>query len=279
MAQYQMYFDTLEGEIKYNVDVSDDEPIEDVLRDIMGDLVEKGHVLRGESIGDLKVIWGGREGKELDLSRSLPEQGVHPNDVLRILVEIYEGGSRSLRDIRIDKEWTLVQRLAQLNPDRLEALERGPSSSQEVFRVRLHSSPGIEGLEGSEMVIRNTHTFSFCYPRFYPEIPIECYIEEPLFHPNIKPETGFVCLWEQASSSFTVVQAIARAHAMLAFQMVNIHDVHVMNDAAAEWFRSKAEPECLVPLEWSDLIVHELVDGEFVWLEPGRQFASHPRLS
>jgi hypothetical protein len=66
---------------------------------------------------------------------------------------------------------------------------------------------------------------------------------------------------------------------MLAFQMVNIHDVHVMNDAAAEWFRSKAEPECLVPLEWSDLIVHELVDGEFVWLEPGRQFASHPRLS
>ena len=83
MAQYQMYFDTLEGERNYKVDIGDDEIIEQVLRDILGDLSERGHVIKGLSTGDLKVVWGGLQGRELDLSRTLPEQGVKPNDVLR----------------------------------------------------------------------------------------------------------------------------------------------------------------------------------------------------
>ena len=97
MPQYQVYFDTLEGEKRYDVDISEEESIEQVLRDVLVELSEKGHMMRGLSTGDLKVIWGGREGRELDLSRTLPEQGVRPNDVLRVLVEIYEGGGRTLR--------------------------------------------------------------------------------------------------------------------------------------------------------------------------------------
>ena len=34
-------------------------------------------------------------------------------------------------------------------------------------------------------------------------------VEEPLFHPNVKPETGFVCLWQEANPRDTAVQALA----------------------------------------------------------------------
>src|SRR5262245_30197955 len=135
MAQYQVYFDTLEGERKYNVDIGDDEAIEQVLRDILGELSERGHMMKGLSTGDLKVVWGGLEGRELDLSRTLPEQGVRPNDVLRVLVEMYEGGARSLRADRVDKEWTLLERLASANPGSVEILGRAPSGVEDVFHV------------------------------------------------------------------------------------------------------------------------------------------------
>lgn len=92
MPQYQIYFDTVEGEQKYTVDIGEEEILEDVIRDILGELGERGHMIRGHSTGNLKVVWGGSVGRELDLSRTLPEQGVLPNDVLRVLAESYEGG-------------------------------------------------------------------------------------------------------------------------------------------------------------------------------------------
>jgi hypothetical protein len=270
-----VYFDTLEGERKYNVDFGDDERIEDVLRDIVGELSEKGHMMRGLSTGDLKVIWGGgRDGRELDLSRTLPEQGVRPNDVLRVLVEIYEGGMRSLRADRIAKEWELLGRLARLNPDRVEILGRDSAPDEETFRVRLLASPGIENARGDALRTRDVHTLRLSFTRFYPEVPIECYVEEPLFHPNIKPETGFVCLWDQASSRDTVIQAIARAQAMAAYRMVNLGGPHVMYSAAADWYTSIGTASGLVPLTWDELKVYEVREGRLAWLEPGRRLAS-----
>lgn len=274
MPQYQVYFDTLEGERKYNVDFGDEEPIEDVLRDIVGELSEKGHMMRGLSTGDLKVIWGGREGRELDLSQTLPNQGVRPNDVLRVLVEIYEGGGSTLRRDRIEKEWLLLQRLAQLNPQHLEILDRRSFPDEEAFVVRLRNSPGLESAQGREMAIRSSHSLRLCYTRFYPEVPIECYIEEALFHPNVKPETGFVCLWDQTTSRDTIVQAVARAQAMAALRMVNLAGPHVMNRPAAEWYAAVAEPGGLAPLTWQELRVYEIRNGQLAWLEPGRRLGA-----
>lgn len=280
MPQYQMYFDTLEGEKKYNVDVGDNEILEEVLRDIVVELAEQGHVMKGLSTGDLKVIWGGREGQELDLSRTLAEQGVHPNEVLRVLVEIYEGGGSSLRSDRIRKEWELLERFRELNPSQLEIVEHQTRPTEDVFLVRLLNSPGIERLEGEELLLRDTHTFRLCYPRFYPEIPIECYVQEPLFHPNIKPETGFVCLWEQASSRDTIVQALARAQAMAAYRMVNLGEAHLMNRPAAEWYRQVGVASGKVPLSWEEFRVFEVRNGQMLWLEPGRRLLgrSGPRI-
>lgn len=274
MAQYQMLFDTLEGERKYNVDIGDDEAIEQVLRDILGELSERGHMMKGLSTGDLKVVWGGAEGRELDLSRTLQEQGVQPNDVLRVLVEIYEGGGRSLRADRIEREWRLLERLAAANSDQLELLDRQASPGDDVFRVRLYNSPGLQHAAGADLDVRDEHTIRLGFTRFYPDVPIECYVEEPLFHPNVRPETGFVCLWQDANPRDTAIQAVARAQAMAAYRMVNLGGPHQMNREASGWYTEIGQPQELVPLTWHGLRVYEVRDGNLVWFEPGRTLSS-----
>ena len=79
MPKYQMYFDTVQGETKYNVDIDEDEVLDAVLDEILFDLRERGDVLEGS--GDPQVIWSGQA---LDFSTPLPTQGVRPNDVLRV---------------------------------------------------------------------------------------------------------------------------------------------------------------------------------------------------
>ena len=79
MPKYQMYFDTIRGETKYNVDVDESESIEDVLDEILYDLREGGDVLQGD--GEPQVVWNGLA---LDSDQPLPRQGVRPNDVLRV---------------------------------------------------------------------------------------------------------------------------------------------------------------------------------------------------
>lgn len=279
MPQYQVYFDTLEGERRYNVDIGDDESLEKVLRDVLVELSERGHMMRGLSTGDLKVIWGGGGGggRELDLSHPLAEQGVRPNDVLRVLVEIYEGGGQGLRADRVEKEWTLLTRFAAANPDRIEVTGRTQAPGEDTFHVTLHASPGIEDARGDEIVTRDTHTLRLCFTRFYPDVPIDCYVAEPLFHPNVKPETGFVCLWEQASPRETVVQALARTQAIAAFRMVNTGSAHLMNKAAAAWLEAFGRPRQIVPLTWDELRVYEVRQGQIVWLDPARQLRTPAR--
>lgn len=79
MSKYQVYFDTIMGESKYNVDIDDDELLDQVLDEILYDLRERGEILLGD--GDPQVVWNGQS---LDFSQPLPQQGVRPNDVMRV---------------------------------------------------------------------------------------------------------------------------------------------------------------------------------------------------
>ena len=79
MPKYQMYFDTVSGETKYNVDIDDEESLNVVLEEILYDLRERGDLLKGD--GEPEVLW---DGKSLDFNSPLPQQGVRVNDVLRV---------------------------------------------------------------------------------------------------------------------------------------------------------------------------------------------------
>jgi hypothetical protein len=79
MPKYQVYFDTVKGETKYNVDIDDEELLDAVLDEILYDLRERGDLLKGD--GDPQVVWNGQS---LDFATPLPQQGVRANDVLRV---------------------------------------------------------------------------------------------------------------------------------------------------------------------------------------------------
>ena len=79
MPKYQVYFDTMNGETKYNVDIDEGETLDMVLEEILFDLRERGNILKGE--GEPEVVWNGRS---LDFAQGLSEQGVRPSDVLRV---------------------------------------------------------------------------------------------------------------------------------------------------------------------------------------------------
>jgi hypothetical protein len=81
MAKYQIYFDTINGESKYNVDIDDEERLDTVLDEILYDLRERGDMLQGD--GEPQVVWNGQS---LDFATPLPTQGVRPNDVLRVSI-------------------------------------------------------------------------------------------------------------------------------------------------------------------------------------------------
>ena len=78
MPKYQIYFDTVSGETKYNVDIDDGETLDMVLEEILFDLRERGDMLKGD--GEPEVLWNG---KTLDFATGLNAQGVHAGDVLR----------------------------------------------------------------------------------------------------------------------------------------------------------------------------------------------------
>jgi hypothetical protein len=87
MPKYQIYFDTQDGEIHRTVTIDENEVLDDLLGDILAEFEERdGYVLRGwrEGMGNPAARW---EGLDLSGSLTLPEQGVRPNDVIRVSIK------------------------------------------------------------------------------------------------------------------------------------------------------------------------------------------------
>jgi hypothetical protein len=79
VPKYQVYFDTINGETRYNVDIDESETVQEVLYEVLSELRERGDILQGD--GDIQVVWNGQS---LEFDSPLPQQGVRPNDLLRI---------------------------------------------------------------------------------------------------------------------------------------------------------------------------------------------------
>ena len=79
MPKYQILFDTVHAEKKFNVDIDEQETLEQTLDEILFELRERGDYLKGE--GQPQVVWNG---SSLDFSTPLPQQGVRANDILRV---------------------------------------------------------------------------------------------------------------------------------------------------------------------------------------------------
>ena len=146
MPKYQIYFDTQDGEIHRTVTIDENEVLNDLLGDILAEFEERdGHVLRGwrEGLGNPTCRW---EGKELDGSMTLPEQGVRPNDVIRVSIkrpslelnrdgELYEVNERT--ELRTGDEILLGRTMLRFNiKDQQRRVDQSKTFIQRVQQGR-----------------------------------------------------------------------------------------------------------------------------------------------
>lgn len=128
---------------------------------------------------------------------------------------------------RLTTEWALLQRLAAQNPQRLVDLQ----AEDLTFYLQLKGTPALPLSSGAGDV-RSDHHVRIIFPRFYPTTPLELYLQTPVQHPNIHPQTGFVCLWDRHRVGHTVEHALHKLVAILGWRLYNRDAVHIMQPAA-----------------------------------------------
>jgi hypothetical protein len=162
-----------------------------------------------------------------------------------------------MRKRRIENEWQLLLELATSNPVALEALERGAGPDSEYFRFRLNQTVGPVQAAG-RVEPRDSHLIEFHFPAFFPAVPIEAVVPHPIFHPNVDPDNGFVCLWSAVSVGDTVSEALMRLQMVIAWDLVNLDPDHVMQPSAVAWYQD-ASRKVALPCVYTPLILTERV--------------------
>jgi hypothetical protein len=142
----------------------------------------------------------------------------------------------TLYERRVEQEWRLLQSLAEANPGLIEILERRLDQGDEILDFNLHKTEALRE-EAGALTIQNSHRVAVHFPRFFPSVPLEASLAEPVFHPNVNPDNGFVCLWNRFSAGDTIIQAISQLQGILTWQLVNEHPDHLMQPDALVWLK------------------------------------------
>jgi hypothetical protein len=172
-----------------------------------------------------------------------------------------------MRKRRVENEWRLLHELAALNPAALEVLERGTALEGEYFRLRLNQTSGpILTERGIEL--RDSHLIEFRFPGFFPAVPIEAVLPQPVFHPNVEPDNGFVCLWARVSPGDTVSESLMRLQRVIVWELVNLNPDHLMQPSAMSWYQDPFRKLAL-PCDYVPLVLDKKVD----YLEQSREIS------
>lgn len=154
---------------------------------------------------------------------------------------------------RVEQEWGLLQELTKTNPTIIGPAEKNATENGVAFDFELHNTEAlIKSLEGFQ--VRTNHKVSLHFPKFFPSMPIEASLRPPVFHPNIHPDTGFVCLWGKFSSGDTVIEAVAQLQRIVSWQLLNRESEHIMQPESLEWLDDLARSVSL-PLRFQPITV------------------------
>ena len=141
----------------------------------------------------------------------------------------------STREVRIAAEWQLLLALIQRNSGRL--IDRCWRDATFLVTLRetlgydptlLESDKSISVVSARREALIHEHRMHITFPRHYPAVPMEVYLARPIFHPNIHPQTGFVCLWQRHSLTHTVEHAVHKTAAILGWRLFATDPAHVM---------------------------------------------------
>jgi ubiquitin-protein ligase len=130
-------------------------------------------------------------------------------------------------------EWLLLQEMVQLNESRIKDV----SASDATFYLSLRHTPApaLCAFDGGYIASFDTvteHRMRVEYPAFFPSLPMEVYLEAPVAHPNIHPESGFICLWHKHLVSNSIEHVLHKTAAMLGWALRSDESMHVMQPKA-----------------------------------------------
>lgn len=171
-----------------------------------------------------------------------------------------------LYDRRLRGEWELLDQLRRCNPGLLTAASRSADCLVEDIRFVLSGTPATMRDE-SGVRIETSHRLRIRYPRFFPAVPLEAYVPQGIFHPNVDPQSGFICLWSSHSPSNSIIHAILILRQVLSWHLMNDGASHLMQADALAWFRSEAR-HLSVPFAIDPLILPSGCDGIAAHVEP-----------
>lgn len=162
----------------------------------------------------------------------------------------------SVYERRIANEWREARQLERCNTDVIRFGLPRSEGDDTVLAVTLWKTSGLVAVPDGLQVVEE-HEAVLRFPRFFPAVPIEAYLRRPVFHPNVDPVNGFVCLWDRFSPGDTIVTAVCHLQQIVAWRMLNLWADHVMQPEAAEWYGGGRDGHRL-PLEYREV---ELPDG------------------
>jgi len=136
-----------------------------------------------------------------------------------------------VRDRRIENEWRLLNELADANPGIVRILERQTTPEGDLFHIVLHQTGGLIGT-APDLRLATSHQVRFRYPEYFPAAPLEAFLKIPVYHPNVHPEMGFVCLWSEASPRDTVCEAVPKLRQIVSWRLMNPASDHLMQPEA-----------------------------------------------
>lgn len=153
----------------------------------------------------------------------------------------------TLRERRLAHEWEVLQQLKANSPEKLLLMER---KGDEAFLLTVADMPALSAKPGKDLltVVTDLHSIMISFPRYYPSMPCEVYLSRPVFHPNIDPVNGFVCLWNKHRVAYTSIQALMQLSAILAWRLFNPDAPHLMQPDALDWHNTASEAKTYLPL-------------------------------
>jgi ubiquitin-protein ligase len=158
---------------------------------------------------------------------------------------------------RLGYEQDCLQQFMLESPNKLLGIQRIDDSKLLLSIAKmpaLSSNPG----EDWQANIAENHLVTLSFPRYYPAVPSEVFLAKPIFHPNVDPVNGFVCLWEKHRVANTVRNTLAKLAAVLAWRLMNTAAPHLMQLDALTWYQSSNEIQAKLPLSKYPWIATEM---------------------
>lgn len=156
---------------------------------------------------------------------------------------------------RLDYEQNCLQLLMAENPEKFQEIKRIDDRS---WLLHLNKIPALSHNPGEnwQATITESHLVTLFFPRYYPAVSSEVFLTKPVFHPNVDPVNGFVCLWEKHRVANTALSALAKLASVLAWRLVNTATPHIMQPDALAWYQSSDEIRVRLPLSKDPWITH-----------------------